>query len=77
MEFKGKGNPVQELQLPQSEFPEINPDVTNLTLGSHRRMPKMPKKPTQRVRFTCDADEMSMTELDKFLVQDGYASVDK
>ena len=40
-------------------------------------MPKMPKKPTQRVRFTCDADEMSMTELDKIIVQDGYASVDK
>ena len=74
---KGKGNSVHELQLSQSEFPEVNPAVTNPTLNEHRQMPKVPRKPTQRVRFTCDADDMSMTELEKLIVPDEDASVDK
>ena len=73
MECEGKGNSVHELQLSQSEFSEFYPDVTNPTLSSHRRMPKMPGKPTKRIRFTCDTDDMSMTELDHLFVPEEHA----
>ena len=63
--------------MSQAEFAEVNPDVTNLTLSSHRGMPTMLRKPIQRVRFTCDADDNSITELDKNRVPNEHASVDK
>ena len=47
------------------DFPRAMASMSTDNMKNHSRMPKFPKKPSQRVRFTCDADDMSMTKFDK------------
>ena len=49
------------------DFPRAMASMSTDNMKNHSRMPKCPKKPSQRVRFTCDADDMSMTKFDKML----------